>query len=66
MGSDCGLAVLMRSVVGPSYDVAGVGPDVMMHSAHGLGSMVVSHVDHEYGMTDDGMWAQRAPSVSVE
>ena len=52
VGSDCGLAVVMRSVIGPSYDAVGVGPDVLMRSAHGphdiLGPMVARHVDHEY------------------
>ena len=55
VGSDCGLAVVMRSVVGPSYDVAGAGPEVLMRSALGphdlLGPMAVNHEDHEYDVT---------------
>ena len=47
--------VVMRSVVGPSYNVAGVGSDVLVRSAHGpydvLGPMAVSHEDHEYDVT---------------
>ena len=55
VGSDCGLAVVMRSVVGPSYDAPGVGPEVMMRSAFGphdvFGPLAVSHEDHEYDVT---------------
>ena len=40
IGSECGLAVLMRSVIGPSYKV--VGP------------MEASYEDHEYDVTSWG------------
>ena len=55
VGMDCGLAVVMRSVIGPSYNAAGVGADVLMRSAFGphdvLGPMAVTHEDHEYDVT---------------
>jgi hypothetical protein len=56
VGSECGLAVVMHSVVGPSYNEVGVGPDVLMRSAHSphdiLGPMMVAaHEDHEYDVT---------------
>ena len=55
VGSECGLAVVMHSVVGPSYNKLGMGPDVLMRSVYGphdvSGPMVAAHEDHEYDVT---------------
>ena len=52
VGADCGLAVLMRSVVGPSYDV------------YGSLDKGVGYESHEYDMTSWGSGTVHAPMSS--